>query len=397
MKPIELPEGAKDMLPATCAAKRSVQRKMRDTFASFGYAEVQTPVFEYLDTFAYGQDSLEPEKMLRFFEAGKKTMVLRPDATMPIARVAVTKMRGDTKPIRLCYIEDIYRYEQTRYGVARRSEQAGAELIGAGSVEADAEIIALAVESLLALGIEDFQIDIGEVDFFKGLAEASGITDETQYSLGQWIDAKDMGAIEGYLSGCGLPESFQKTVRALPRLYGGYDMLEKACNLSDSPRCVAAIDSLSALYGILKAYGYGAHIAFDLGMVQSLHYYTGMVFRGYIKDHGMAVLKGGRYDHLTRRYGEAMPATGYAVNIDEIMKWKDRQSEVRERGGVQALVVFDAQCLEKGYTLAKKMRMEGKRVEIFLPGCGDPIEYANRKKIPQVLRVHKELVEEIEV
>ena len=271
MKPIELPEGAKDTLPATCTAKRDIQRRMRDTFASFGYTEVETPVFEYLDTFAYGEDSLEPEKMLRFFEAGKKTMVLRPDATMPIARVAVTKMRQAPRPIRLCYIEDIYRYEQTRYGVNRRSEQAGAELLGAGSVEADAEIIALGIESLLALGITDFQIDIGQVEFFKGLTESAGIAEEARYTLGQWIDSKDMGAIEGYLTNSGQSETFQKTVRALPRLYGGAGVLDKAKALTDYPRCLGALDSLSELYGILKEYGYADYIAFDLGKIGRAH------------------------------------------------------------------------------------------------------------------------------
>jgi len=397
MKPIELPEGAKDTLPATCGAKRDIQRMMRDTFASFGYAEVETPVFEYLDTFSYGEDSLEPEKTLRFFEAGKKTMVLRPDATMPIARVAVTKMRLAQKPIRLCYIEDIYRYEQTRYGVNRRSEQAGAELLGAGSVEADAEIISLAVESLLALGITDFQIDIGQVEFFKGLAEEADIAEEARYTLGQWIDAKDMGAIDGYLQNSVQSEQFQKTLRALPRLYGGSDVLQRAKALTQYSRCVEALDSLSELYGILKDYGYEDYIAFDLGMVQSLHYYTGMVFRGYVKHHGSVVVKGGRYDHLTRRYGEEMPATGCAVNIDEVMKRQNNQLVTADGEGIDVLIVCGGTDRAKGYALAKKLRREGKRVEVLLSDCGDPMEYARRKEISRILRVQDKRVEEIDL
>jgi len=397
MKPIELPEGAKDTLPATCAAKRNIQGRMRDTFASFGYTEIETPVFEYLDTFAYGEDSLEPEKMLRFFEAGKKTMVLRPDATMPIARVAVTKMRKAVKPVRLCYIEDIFRYEQTRYGVNRRSEQAGAELLGAGSVEADAEIIALAIESLLSLDIKDFQIDIGQVEFFKGLAETAGIAEEARYTLGQWIDMKDMGAIEGYLNNSAQSETFQKTVRAMPRLYGGYDVLEKAKAFTEYPRCIEALDSLSELYELLRDYGYGDYIAFDMGMVQSLHYYTGMVFRGYVKNHGSVVVKGGRYDHLTRRYGEEMPATGYAVNIDEVMKWQDRQAASAEEKAMDALIVCDGADRGKGYALAREMRREGKRVEVFLPGCGELIQYAEQTGISRILWVRDGNIEEIDL
>lgn len=396
MKPIELPEGAKDTLPAACTAKRRIQQRMRDTFWSFGYTEIETPVFEYLDTFAYGEDSLEPEKMLRFFEAGKKTMVLRPDATMPIARVAATKMRDAQKPIRLCYIEDIYRYEQTRYGITRCSEQAGAELLGAGSVEADAEIVALAVESLLSLGITDFQIDIGQVEFFKGLAESASVAESAQNTLGQWIDAKDMGAIEGFLAESGQPEAFQETIRALPRLYGGYDVLEKARALTDYPRCTAALDSLAALYGILRDYGCAGYIAFDLGMVQSLHYYTGMVFRGYVRDHGTVVVKGGRYDSLTRRYGEAMPATGFAVHIDEVMKWQERNTGIAEECAAGTLVVCDPSCRDRGYALAREMRQEGKRVEVYLPDCGDPIAYAKEKGM-SVLRVRKDNIEEIGV
>lgn len=394
MKAIELPEGARDILPAVCAVKREIQQRMRDTFDSFGYREVETAVFEYLDAFAYGEDSLEPEKMLRFFEAGKKTMVLRPDATMPIARIAATKMGREKKPIRLCYIEDIYRYEQTRYGISRRSEQAGAELLGAGSVEADAEIVSLAIESLLRLGITGFQIDIGQVEFFKGLAESAYIGEEEQYALGQWIDAKDMGAIEGNLANAGLPEPIAQSIRSLPRLYGDVQMLRRARGLTDIPRCAAAVDYLETLHGILSDYGYGEYVAFDLGMVQSLHYYTGMVFRGYVVNHGIAVVKGGRYDHLTRRYGDTMPATGYVVNIDEVMKWREKQNGMPESIGIDALVVFDAKDRRMGYALMKKLRQAGKRVEGFLPGYGDPIAYAGERNIPKVINVG-ETVEEI--
>ena len=159
---VQVPEGVQDFLPEECYNKRKVEEKLRKSFYLRGYNEIDTPIFEYLDMFTGSAAAIEQEKMYKFFEPGSRIMVLRPDITMPIARVVATKLKSSPLPIRLSYISSVYRYEDLQSAKQRDIAQAGIELLGARGPEADAEVIATAVESLRDLGLSEFQIDIGQ-------------------------------------------------------------------------------------------------------------------------------------------------------------------------------------------------------------------------------------------
>lgn len=156
-----------DSLPEECYNHRKIEEKLRRVFFLSGYDEIDTPLFEYLDLFEGATASLKQEQMYKFFEPGSRIMVLRPDITMPIARIAATKMKNHPMPLRLSYIGSVYRYEGRGHTRHREIAQAGIELLGSRKPEADAEVIAVAIESLLELGLSNFQIDIGQVEFLK--------------------------------------------------------------------------------------------------------------------------------------------------------------------------------------------------------------------------------------
>src|SRR5690606_8111732 len=173
-----IPAGVQDFLPDEYYNKLLMENKAREIFDKWGYLEVEPPSFEYFDVFSEGKPSIEQEQMFKFFEPGNRILVLRPDFTMPIARIVATKLRDERLPIRLSYVGNVYRYEELQSGKQREIAQAGIELMGIKGVEADAEVIAIAIESIKNMGLSNFQIDIGQVEFYKGLIEECGIKGE---------------------------------------------------------------------------------------------------------------------------------------------------------------------------------------------------------------------------
>lgn len=393
-----IPEGVQDFLPDECYNKRKIENILRQFFYLNGYDEVDTPIFEYLNVFSGTKASIEQEKMYRFFEPGTRTMVLRPDITMPIARLASTKLKNSPKPLRLSYISSVYRYEDIQSTKQREVAQAGVELLGAQGPEGDAEIIAVAIQSLIELGLKDFQVDIGQVEFFKGLVEEAGLNENISENLRSLIDRKDMLGLEIYLRKLNIDEDLKTTLLSLPKLYGTGEMLEKAKKLSKNTRCKKAIENIIEVYTILKNYGLADYVIFDLGMVQSLNYYTGIIFRGMTKDLGYPIFGGGRYDNLVSEFGVEMPATGFAMGIKRILMALDRQDSLEPIPDIDVLVVHNPKEDSNGYKIMMGLIREGKRVEAY---TGDNLkeakEYATGKGIKTIMVIKNDKVEEIEV
>jgi len=253
--------------------------------------------------------------------------------------------------MRLSYISSVYRYEQLQSGKQREVAQAGIELLGAKGPEADAEVIAMAIEAFLELGLTEFQIDIGQVEFFKGLVEEAGLGEDEAEELRQLIDRKNMLALELFLKKRSIPVEVKNNLMGLPMLYGNGTMLKEAMRLSKNNRCQNAIDNIDQVYGILKNYGLSQYITFDLGMVQSLNYYTGIVFRGYTYGVGFPILSGGRYDRLVSKFGRDCEATGFSLGINMVMMALERQRKQSEQesGGVFVTYEKNARKLAGDY------------------------------------------------
>lgn len=385
-----IPEGVQDSLPDECYNQRIIEGKLRKIFHLSGYDEIDTPLFEYLDLFGGETASLEQEQMYKFFEPGSRIMVLRPDMTMPIARIAATKMKNRPLPLRLSYIGSVYRYEGKRQTRQREIAQAGIELLGSRRPEADAEVIALAIESLLKLGLSEFQIEIGQVEFFKGLIEEAGLNEEQSESLRHLIDQKNTLALEMQLREFSIPADTKNNLHRIPMLFGDGEIIQSAMALAKTERCIMALQNINQVYKLLEKYGLSQYIAIDLGMVQSLNYYTGIIFRGMIKDMGYPICGGGRYDTLVSEFGQDLPATGFALETRRLLVALERQRGLESTPATDVLFVYNPMEEKDGYARIQKLRAEGLRVEVFLPDeSGRPDEdYAREKGIRKIIRLY---------
>ncbi len=308
------PEGTRDRLFAQCRERRRVQKALTQRFRQRGYAEIITPEVEFYDLFLQSGSPMPQEAMMKVIDRSGRICVMRPDCTTPIARVAATKLRDLGFPQRLYYDQTIFRSDPADLGGSSEIAQCGVELIGAGGVRADAEVVALAVDALRDCGLRDFHIELGHVGFFRSLARALGLDPEREEEMRQFIESKNFPALDQLLQ----PYAGQPAwaaLRRLSRLFGDVSVLDEACRLSGGN---GALDYLRAVYQELASAGYGEYLRFDLGLVQRIDYYTGLIFRGYAEGYGAAVLSGGRYDNLVGCFGRPALATGFAVDVDGV-------------------------------------------------------------------------------
>lgn len=391
-----IPEGVQDYLPEECYNKRRIEESIRDIFFYCGYEEIETPSFEYLDVFEGDIVNIQQEKMFKIVEAGSRILVMRPDLTMPIARIAATKLKKSVLPLRLSYISSVYRYEELEIDKQREIPQAGVELLGVAHPEADAEIISMAIQIFLKLGLSDFQVDIGQVDFFKGLIEESNIEADVAEELRFMIDQKNILALKTYLESIDISDDLKDILLKLPQLYGGVEVLGEAMKLTQNPRCVKAVENIYQVYEIIKAYGLEKYISFDLGMVQSLNYYTGVIFRGISKNMGAPLCGGGRYDNLLSEFGYDIPATGFAIGIKRLLISLEMQKKLESIPPIDVLAVIDDNHRD-AFRFVQSLREKGKRVEIFLPTSAnsDPLSYAKKKGIGKVIKIDSSGIQEL--
>jgi ATP phosphoribosyltransferase regulatory subunit len=311
---INTPEGTRDRLFAECRERRQVQNALTHLFLQRGYAEVSTPEVEFYDLFLQSGNPMPQESMLKIIDRSGKIMVMRPDCTAPIARVAATKLKTVPLPQRLYYNQTVFRSGDAHKGGSNEIAQCGIELLGASGQKADLEMVAMAVDALKSCGLKDFHVELGHVGFFHELAKGMEIPAETAEQMRSLIEGKNYAALGDLLA----PYSGQAACTALMRLshlFGGAEVLDEALELAGSSESVCY---LRELYRQLSEAGYGEHLRFDLGLVHQIDYYTGVVFRGYVEGAGNAVLSGGRYDNLVEAFGRSAPATGFAVDVDAV-------------------------------------------------------------------------------
>jgi ATP phosphoribosyltransferase regulatory subunit len=321
----QVPYGTKDILPADAARKRGVENELARLFLAWGYQEVVTPTFEYYETLKAGACESADDSSFRFFDRSGKMLALRPDMTTPIARVAVMRMKDRPLPLRLFYLANVFRQEETQAGRQCEFYQAGVELLGAGSVAADAEVVALAVESLLAAGLTDFQVCLGQVDFISGIMSEAGLDAAMAHKVKQALIARNMVGLAELLEECQMEPDIKKLLQELPMLHGKMELLQKVRGRVKNKVSQAALDNLSDIYCMLENYGMDRYVMFDLGIIRDFDYYTGMVFETYTTGLGYPICGGGRYDRMAGAFGREQPATGFAMGIERILLALERQ------------------------------------------------------------------------
>ena len=372
-KKLHTPEGVRDIYNVECGKKLALESRLKKVFHLYGYHDIQTPTIEYFDVFREEIGTTPANDLYKFFDKDGNTLVLRPDITPSIARASATLFKDENLPIRLCYTGNTFVNHSSYQGRLRETTQMGAEFVGDDSVEADAEMLALVIESMLTIGLKEFQLCVGNVDFFQSLIEDARVR--------ELIGNRNYFGVEEFLDSIQAKRSSKEAFSALNELIGGIDILEKAENLAPNSKGVMAIRRLEKIYHILRYYGVEKFVTFDLSMTGTYGYYTGIVFRGYTYGTGDAVVKGGRYDHLIEKFGKKSPSIGFAIVIDELVSALTRQKIRIVYPRKNTIIVYAEGRQLEAIRLAKDFRRKAKNAELLKKdensGLEDYIRYGN--------------------
>ena len=361
---LHTPEGVRDIYGIECRRKLMLEEKLQEILHLYGYQDIQTPMFEFFDVFGKEIGTISSKELYKLFDRDGNTLVLRPDITPSIARVAATFLDSKGLPVRLCYNGNTFINHSSYRGKLKESTQMGAELLGIDSLEADAEMIALAADCLKAAGLNEFQIYIGNVDFFESLLEDAGLEEEKEARLRELIANRNYFGVEELLDNCGVKEETKAAFRVLEELTGGIEIMECAKKIVSCEKALRAVERLSETYEILVSYGVEKYITFDLSMSGTYGYYTGIIFRGYTYGTGDAIVKGGRYDHLVEKFGKEFPSIGFAIVIDELMGAISRQKLEIPYHQKNTLILYEESERSRAIALAKEFRLAEKPTEL---------------------------------
>lgn len=377
------PEGTRDLLFEECIVHRNVEQMLASVFQARGFNEVITPGLEYYDVFSLGSVGIAQEFMYKLTDHKGRLMVLRPDSTLPIARLTATRLQNELKPLRLYYTQKVYRNNPSLMGRSDEVLQSGIELLGASGRRADLEVMTIAVEALSRCA-PDFRIELGHAGFFRELANQLPVSDELREDIRTSIESKNYAALDTIL------DRLEQTpavlaIRRLPRLFGGEEVFEEAAALCGNSAAAEKLAYLQELYHALTELGLGEKLIIDLGLVQRTDYYSDIVFSGYVEGSGDAVLTGGRYDRLLEAFDAPMPAVGLAINVDALAKLMLESGNVQPRKPADVLVhgadSFEMKALKHSAFLMKSgLKCEN---SIF-SNMEEAISYARQRKIPRV-------------
>ncbi len=386
----QLPKAAKIYLPDEAVRKRFVEERLLRVFSQWGFRAVVTPTYEYADVLSLGTDVDLRERMFKFVDRETGRMLaLRADITPQVARIVATRLRDEPKPLRLAYVANVFRYDDPQVGRYREFYQAGVELVGLEKPEADAEMIAMAVEGLQALGLSEFQMNVGQANFFRGVLEELRIDPALGRQLQDALSRKDTSALEQLVAQLAPPAATAELLLALPGLFGREEVLERAGTLVKNARSERALANLAEVDRLLRVYGLAESIILDLGEVRGFDYYSGVHFEGYVAGLGADICGGGRYDQMLGRFGYDCPATGFAFDVGRVLLAMEAQGVAVPLPGPDFFIIDFTAEKTTALALSRRLRDLGASVarDIISRGLEESLAYAARQRARWVLVV----------
>lgn len=360
----QTPIGVKDELFKEFQTKKYILDKVEKIFSSFGYREVSTPTIEYYDIFRSMNSTVLKDDIFKFIDHSGEILALRPDATIPIARIVANYYKENKKNYKLWYKTQVFKMSSEK---KREVTQTGVEYFGNFSTESDAEIIVLAINTLKELGV-NFKIEIGNAGYLKNFLKELNINNQEKDKLKEHIEKKNLVELKDLIKKLDIEEEIKETIIKIPNLYGEVDSVLKEargsylnCDMEKS------LEETVEIINILKDFGVENFISMDLGLINHIDYYTGAVFKGYVEDYGDIILSGGRYDDLTRYYGESIPATGFAINVDDLVNiiYKNKADlGIKIKDQLDYILNYKMEFRKEAIELATKLRKFGYKVDL---------------------------------
>ncbi len=386
---LHTPEGVRDIYAKECARKLAVEGRIRKIFHLYGYQDIETPTFEFFDIFKEERGSAGSREMYKLFDRENNTLVLRPDMTPSIARCVAKYFMDEAGPLRLCYLGATYLNAASYQGRLNEATQTGVELIGDDSSDGDAEMVAMVIDALKSTGLQEFQVELGQVEFYRGLVEEAGLNADTQEQLRELIENKNYFGVDELLTGQAMPERHKQAFLKLPELFGDIGQIRLARSMTSNQRALRAIGRLERVQEILDGYGLGGYVSYDLGMLSKYSYYTGIIFKAYTYGMGEYLVTGGRYDKLLMQFGKDAPAVGFAIVVDRLMQALSRQKIATQVDMVDRMVLYEPGARKEAMGLAKHFRAGGQAVQMVRKPAGhsvmDYVSYAMRQQMRLLL------------
>ena len=356
-----IPMGMATLLPNAAQQVRDLEHTLFAGFSKWGYREIIPPTFEYFDVLSAGLPAEILEKCYKFADwTTGRILVLRPDVTAQIARIVAMGMAGKERPLRLSYRTTVFRYEPEHAGREREIFQLGVELIGADSSSMDAEILLLLVESLKALGLNDFKVSIGHVGFYQALLARSGMSEKGRKQAELAAAHKDLPKLERILRWERVAAKQANAILEAPGRYGQEEVLRWGRSVAGRDQSLSIpIARLTEVYGLLESAGAKDHLLLDLGEFRGFDYYDGLVFDVFSAKVGCEIGGGGRYNHLVGRFGQDCPSTGFALDVDRLFSALGSQGVSVPLNPGRLLVINSVKNFGAAFQVCQVLRSQG--------------------------------------
>lgn len=371
MRPVT-PRGFRDVLPAEAAERESVTAAVSAVFSAWGYERVETPVVEVYDTLRAAAGELEGTAF-RLFDVDGRLLALRPDMTVPIARLVASRMAEQPGPHRFRYSAEVFREHESLRGQARQFTQLGIELVGAAGPVADAEAIAVLVEALDACGLADFTVALGDVAVLSAIVGVAGGDEPWSAAVFSAAHERNLVSLDRLSRQDGIAEEAGRALREVVRTRGGAEAVAACRALIAGLGSAEVLDELAETWRLLEAAGVAERVVVDFGVMRGFDYYTGLVFDAYAPGLGLPVAGGGRYDAVLARYGASSPAAGFAIGLERLtIALAEQAGGAGLLGGVDAgaLVGGDA---ERAFAEAARLRASGERATLAAGLTGEAL------------------------
>ncbi len=361
-----IPQGVQCYFGEEVNRRRKVEGVLAAIMKSWGFLEIILPFFDYLEDFSYGLGSQLGDKAYRFLDRDGSLLALRPDLTTLVAKTVATRMADQPLPIQLFYSGEVFRHERAGAGKQKEFYQIGLESMGVSPVWADTEVILIAIDCLLHLGICDFRIALGHVGLFAGIVSALNLAPADAERLRDAIDRKDCAWLEREVSQFDLTSEKKQFLAQLPNYAGGGEVLDAALGVVQNPRARQALLDLKQIDSVIDSLGLADLITYDLAEVRGLDYYSGIVFKIYGRPPGFELGGGGRYDGLLAKFGWDIPAVGFSFTLDRLLPLVADVSglEMPPQADSPYTVAVEGASLEELFRQVWQLRRDGVQVQV---------------------------------
>lgn len=357
------PRGMKSHLPNTTYEIKQIKENIENVFGKWGYQEIMTPLMEYYDILKKGVGEKNKQELYKLIDREGNVLSLKSEMTAPIARTVANRYSEIDLPAKYSYFSPVYRYNQDQQGKNREIYQMGVEFIGSNKISADAETLIVAVESIKATGINDFEMDIGHVKYLEGVFSEFNLDSKEKERIKTLLNERNVVGLRKYL------KRFERNdlLEELLLLRGGQEIFSQVRELTDNKLILDSIANLEEVYDFLEDYGIEKYINFDMSLIRGFNYYTGIVFEAFNKSLGYLICGGGRYDNLIEKFSEEkIPAVGFAIGVERIrlaLKGEKIDFNIEDN---KEIIVFNKENRKKALSYLKKRHIQGEKSFMYM-------------------------------